>query len=103
MFLLSRDPPVGGSICVSPSLPHPLGCLRVADQIKQPAQESDAVLSPEPKLRCVRSEGVRKGSGVVVDTADCVGDDMSYRLGVIAVGEQISRDARRPGDGQAPE
>ncbi len=88
---------------MSPSLHHPLGCQGVADQIEQPAQESDAVPSPESKLRAVRSEGVREGAGVVVRAADCVGDDMSYRLGILAVGEQISRDARRPGDGQAPE
>ncbi len=88
---------------MSPSLPHPFGCLGVANQIEQPPQESDAVLSPESKLRGVRSEGVREGAGVVVGAADCVGDEMSYRLWVLAVGEQISRDARRPGDGQAPE
>ncbi len=88
---------------MSPSLHHPFGCLGVANEIEQPAQESDAVLSPESKLRGVRGEGVREGAGVVVGAADCVDDDMSYRLGVLAVGEQISRDARRPCGGQAPE
>lgn len=88
---------------MSPSLRHPFGCLGVANQIEQPAQESDAVLSAETELRGVRSEGVREGAGVVVGAADCVGDNVSYRLGVLAVGEQIGRDSRRPGDRQAPE
>jgi len=87
---------------MSPGLRHPFGCLGVADQIQQPAQESDAVPTPESKLRGVRGESVREGAGVVVGAVDCVGDDLSYRLGVLAVGEQISRDASRPSDGQAP-
>jgi hypothetical protein len=86
---------------MSPSLRHPLGRLRVADKVEQPAQESEAVLPPESELRGVRAEGVRERAGVVVGTANCVGDDVGYRLGVLAVGEQVSRNARRPGDGQA--
>ncbi len=85
------------------SLLHPFGGLAVSDEIEEPAQESDAVPAPEPKLRGVRSESVREGAGVVVGAADCVGDDLSDRLRVIAVGEQISHDASRPGDKQAPE
>jgi hypothetical protein len=84
---------------MSASLPHPLGCQGVADQIKQPAKESNTVLSPETELGGVRSEGVRNRAGVVVGAADSVGDDLRDRLGILTVGEQISRDARRPGDG----
>jgi hypothetical protein len=88
---------------MSPSLPHPFRRLGIADQIEQPTQESDAVLSPEAKPRGVRSEGICKGAGVIVGAADCVGHDLSHRLGVLAVGEQIARDTSRPGDGQTPE
>ena len=72
---------------MSLSLLHPFGGLGVANKIEQPAQESDAVLSPESELRGMRSEGVRDGAGVVVGAADCVGDDLSYCLGVLAIAE----------------
>ena len=88
---------------MSPSLPHPFGCLRVANQIEQPAQESDTVLPSESKLRSVRSEDIRERARVGVGASDCVGDDVSHRPGILAVGEQISRDASRLGDRQAPE
>jgi hypothetical protein len=88
---------------VHSSLRHPFGPLGIAGQIKQPPQESDAVLSPESKLRGVRRESVCNRAGVVEGAADCVGDDVSYRLEVFLVGKQISRNASRPGDGQTPE
>lgn len=72
---------------MSSSLLHPFGGLGVTNEIEQPAQESDAVLLPKSELRGVRSEGVRDGPGVVVGAADCVGDDLSYCLGVLAVAE----------------
>lgn len=88
---------------MSPSLPHPFGRLRVANQIEQPAQESDTVLPPESKHRGVRNEDIRERARVGVGASDCVGDDVSHRLGILTVGEQISRDASRLGDRQTPE
>ncbi len=48
------------------------------------------------------SERLRETAWVVVDAADRVSDDVSHRLGVLSVSEQISRDPRRQRDGQAP-
>jgi hypothetical protein len=93
----------GGSLYVSPSLRNPFGCLPIADEIQQPAQESDAVLSPPSKPRGVRRECVRKRTGVVVNAPNCIGDNLSNRLGVFPIGEQVGRNASWPGDEQAAE
>jgi hypothetical protein len=88
---------------MSSSLFHPSRGLRVADEIEQPAEESETVLSPESEPRRVRSERVGKGARVVEGLTDCVGNDVSHGFGILAVGEQIARDARWAGDGQALE
>ena len=77
---------------------QPPGRLRVANEVKKPAQEGEAVAPPETEAYRVGSQSVREGARVVVGATDCVGDDMSHRLGLLTILKEIGGDSGRPGD-----
>jgi len=83
---------------VRPGLFYPPGRFWVANYVEQPAQEREAIPSPEPETRSERREGVRERGWVVVDRPESIGDDLCDRFGVFLVAQQVGGDTRRPRD-----
>jgi len=81
------------SVCrvvdVGSRLLHPAWDVRITDQINQPTQKSYTVATSEPEVSGVRSKGIDKYAGVVVDTADRITDDVGHRFWVFSIGEKV--------------
>ena len=81
-----------------PRFLYPPGRFGVANCVEEPAQERQAIPSPEPETRGVRRERVRECGWVVVDRPERIGNDLCDRFGVFPVAQQVGGDARRPCD-----
>ena len=72
---------------------HPPGCIGIADEVEQPAQEGKTVATPEAESRSVRRERLGKGPRRVVHSADRIRRDLGNRLRVLVLSQEIAGDA----------
>ncbi len=94
---------VGGSLTVCSRLIHPEVRVAVADQIEQPPEQSETVVTSESEPIRVDSERVGERAGIVIDRTKRVRDDVSHRLWILALVEQVRGDPGRARYGQSSE
>src|SRR5271170_8198748 len=80
---------LGGAFDVRSRLLYPPGRFRVADCAEEPAQEGEAIPSPEPETGGVRREGVRERAWVVVEGRQGIGNNLCDSLEVFLVAQQV--------------
>jgi hypothetical protein len=68
---------------------HPAVRLRIADEVEKPPEEGEAVAASESEPCCVGSKGIGKCARVVVNAANGIGHDLRYRVGFLAVVQEI--------------
>jgi len=74
---------------VRPGFVDPRSRLGLGDTVEKPLEERDAVALPEPEACRVGSKRVSEGAGVVVDTADRVGNELRDGLRVFLLPEEV--------------
>jgi hypothetical protein len=67
--------------------------LWIADEVKQPAEESKAITAAKAEPCGERRQGIHEGAWVVDGTSDGVGDDMCHSFGLLTVEEEVGRDS----------
>src|SRR5260370_29388717 len=68
---------------------RPAERIRIVGEIEQPAQQPNAIISPEPETSCERDKRVREGPGIVVSGPDGVSDEVADCLGIFVTGHQV--------------
>ena len=78
--------------------PHPLRSLLVTNEVEQPLQKRQPVISPEPKSGGVRCEALGECAGVVKDGANRICDDLGDRARIIMVVQKVRGDPHLSAD-----
>ena len=76
---------------------HPSGGFGIADELKKPAQEREAITPPKAKSGGMRRQGVREGPGIVVHGAHGVGNHVGYCLRILPVVKEVRGNSGRSG------
>jgi len=70
---------------MGPRFFHPPTCLRIANEVEQPAKSRESILAPKSELNRIRPESVCDCSRVVVDGSQCIGNNLRDRLRFLPV------------------
>jgi hypothetical protein len=79
---------------VRPGFTQPARRARIADEVKQPSLNPEAITAVKAEPRCLSGKAVRGHSGLLVVSAYGVRHDMADCLGILVIVDQVGSDPR---------